>query len=102
MKKLLYTIVIPLTMVCCKSENVEQELQETEIIEEVNEDPKVNCLSALVTDGELTGVFDYWRNITGMDGVVVKLNHTQEHQIHCFDVSKYTIEQMEEKVKSYY
>ena len=102
MKKLIYTIIIPLTMVCCKSENVEQELQETEINETVNEDKKVNCLSALVTDGNLTDVFDYWRDIEGMDGVTVKLNHTQEHQIHCFDISKYTNEEMEEKVKSYY
>ena len=98
MKKLIYTIIIPLTMVCCQSEdNTVEELQETEIKE-----TQVNCLTALVTDGKLDQVFDYWRNIQGMDGVTVRLNHTQEHQLHCFDVSEYTTNQMIQMVKDKY
>lgn len=100
MKKLLSTIIIGATMVCCQSEdNTVQELQESQ---EQTEEVKVNCLSALVSDGELVQVFDYWQNIPGMHQTITVLNYTDQHHRYCFDISKYTTEEMIKLVKAKY
>jgi hypothetical protein len=99
MKKLIYTIIIGATMVCCQSEN---SVHEIEVVEPITVEPKYNCLNALITEGKLTQVFDYWRNIIGMNGHISRLNNTQEHHFHCFDKSKYNTDQMIQMIKDKY
>ena len=95
MKKLLFTIITPLTMVCCQSENTE-ELFETQ-------EKEVNCLFAVRTaEGEFTSVQNHWRNAEHLDGYSHQLPSGKYHDFHCFDVSKYTTEEMVEMVKDKY
>ena len=94
MKKLFYTIIIPLTMVCCQSEESQMELANFELSSEVN------CLYARIDlEGHAT-VHDHWRNTATMDGYKKTLPSGVKNEFYCFNVDEYTKVEMEEIIKS--
>lgn len=98
MRKLILSIVLPLTMVCCQSEN---NIEEVEVFEEPKE-AVYNCLYATVFSGEIIYIEDHWNNTPNMDGHVTQISNETSFHHFCFDENKYTFTEMLEVVEGKY
>ena len=95
MKKLLFAITLPLTMVCCQSEN-EQEITQFE-------EPIYKCWFAGMSGTLFYGVGrSHTDDHKTYDGKVIYLNKTTSQNYHCFDSNKYSDQEMIDLVRSMY
>lgn len=86
MKKLIYAIIIPLTMVCCQSEN--------ENVQEFEGDQ--TCVGARVRDGNFLGLAStHHTNVAGfVDGLITYQEDGLETHYRCFYDSQYEFIEM--------
>ena len=97
MKKLILSIVLPITMVCCQSEN---NIEEIKVFEE--KETVYNCLYASVYLNEIVYVGDHWNNNPTMNNYVNRISDETFFHHFCFDQNKYKISEMFEIVEGKY
>ena len=90
MKKLIFTILLPLSMVCCQSEN--ENVQEFE--------GEQRCVIARVRYGNFLGLAStHYKNESGtVDGYITYREDGLENHYRCFYKSQYTDREMNQKV----
>ena len=95
MKKLIFTILIPLSMVCCQSEN-EQEVRQFE-------KPTYKCWYANLSGGNMYGVGrSHTDDYETYNNKVIYLSETTTFNYHCFDSNRYTDKEMKEMIGDTY
>lgn len=92
MKKLILSIVLPLTMVCCQSEK-NMELQDF---------PTYDCFTAIIMRGELIRIVDIQDNNIEKDNNVKIVNASTQHHTFCYDSNRYTDQEMRDMIKNKY
>lgn len=96
MKNILLAIVLPITMVCCESNQSTKELEETKSL-------SYKCWYANLSDGNFYGVGrSHTDDSQEYDGKVISLNESTTFNYHCFKSELYTEDQMKEIVQSKY